>query len=144
MQKIRAVLYGVGAVGSLIAKFLLQKEGIEIVGAIDVEKEKIGKDLGEILNIDKHVGVVISNNAKKVLSNAKPNIVVHTTSSYLEDVFPQLAEIAKHGVNVVSTCEELSYPYHKYFDLSNEIDELAKKHGVTILGTGINYSLAFN
>ena len=59
MEKIKVVLYGVGAVGSLIAKHLLQKKGIEIVGAIDVVKEKVGKDLGEVLGIGKHVGVII-------------------------------------------------------------------------------------
>lgn len=138
MQKIKAVLYGVGAVGSLIAKSLLQKEGIEIVGAIDVAKEKVGKDLGEVLGIDKHVEVVISNDAKTMLSKTKPHIVVHTTSSYLKDVFPQLAEIVKHGTNVVSTCEELSYPYYSEPQLAEKLDALAKKHQATVLGTGIN------
>lgn len=138
MEKIKAVLYGIGAVGSLIAKFLLQKEGIEVVGAIDVAKEKVGKALGEVLGIGKHVGVDISNNTKAVLLKTKPNIVVHTTSSYLKDVFPQLAEIVKHGVNVVSTCEELSYPYLSEPQLASKLDALAKKHQVTVLGTGIN------
>jgi len=134
----KAVLYGVGAVGSLIAKFILQKEGIEIVGAIDVAKEKVNRDLGEVLRLGKRVGVTISNDAEAVLSKMKPNIVVHTTSSYLKDVFPQLAEIVKQGVNVVSTCEELSYPHYSEPQLAKKLDALAKKHQVTILGTGIN------
>lgn len=138
MEKIKVVLYGVGAVGSLIANFLLQKEGIEIVGAIDVAKEKMGKDLGEVLNIGKRVGVIVSNNAEKVLSKTKPSIVVHTTSSYLRDVFPQLAEIVNHSINVVSTCEELSYPYYSEPQLAEKLDALAKEHQATILGTGIN------
>lgn len=138
MEKVKVVLYGVGAVGSLIAKHLLQKKGIEIVGAIDVAKEKVGRDLGEVLGISKHVGVIISSNTKAVLSKTKPNIVVHTTSSYLKDVFPQLAEIVKEAVNVVSTCEELSYPYLSEPKLAEKLDALAKKHQATVLGTGIN------
>jgi len=138
LKKIKAVLYGVGAVGSLIAKYLLQKEGIEIVGAIDVAKHKVGKDLGEVLGINRHIGVVISNNVDDVLSKTKPNIVVHTTSSYLKDVFLQLAEIVKHDVNVVSTCEELSYPYYSEPQLARQLDSLAKEHQATVLGTGIN------
>jgi 4-hydroxy-tetrahydrodipicolinate reductase len=138
LKKLKAALYGVGAVGSLIAKFLLKKEGIEIVGAIDVAKEKVNKDLGEVLHLDKRVGVTISNNAETVLSKKKPNIVVHTTSSYLKDVFPQLAEIVKHGANVVSTCEELSYPLFSEPQLAKKLDTLAKKHQATVLGTGIN------
>ena len=113
-------------------------EGIEIVGAIDVAKEKVGKNLGEVLNLDKRVGVIVSNNTKEVLSKTKPNIVVHTTSSYLKDVFPQLTAIMKHGVNVVSTCEELSYPYFSEPKLAEKLDAEAKKHQATILGTGIN------
>ncbi len=138
MEKIKVVLYGVGAVGTLIANFLLQKNGIEIVGAIDVAKEKLGKDLGEVLNIDKCFGVIVSDSAEKVLLKEKPNIVVHATSSYLKDVFPQLAEIVKHGVNVVSTCEELSYPYVSELQLAEKLNLLAEKHQATVLGTGIN------
>jgi hypothetical protein len=138
MDGIKVVLYGVGAVGSLIARFLVQKQGVEIVGAIDVAKEKVGKDLGEILEIGKHLGVVISDNPEAVLTSVKPDIVIHTTSSYLEDVFPQLSELVNHGVNVVSTCEELSYPHHSEPQLAKKLDLMAKKSGVTVLGTGIN------
>ncbi len=138
MDQVKAVLYGVGAVGSLIAKFLLKKEGIEVVGAIDVAREKVGKDLGAVLGTGKHVGVTISSNADDVLSRTKPHIVVHTTSSYLKDVYPQLAGILKHGINIVSTCEELSYPYHSEPQLARKLDSLAKEHRATVLGTGIN------
>ncbi len=131
------VLYGVGAVGSLIAKYLLQKEGIQIVGAIDVAKEKVNKDLGEVLSVG-NTQITISNNTTEVLLKTKPHIVVHTTSSYLKDVYPQLEEILKHGINVVSTCEELSYPYYSEPLLSEKLDALARKHDATLLGTGIN------
>ena len=138
MGGIEVVLYGVGAVGSLIAKFLVQKQGIEIVGAIDMAKEKVGKDLGEILGMSKHLGVVVSDNPETVLTRVKPDIIVHATSSYLKDVFPQLIKSVNHGVNVVSTCEELSYPYHSEPRLAEKLDSLAKKNGATVLGTGIN------
>lgn len=127
-----------GAVGSLIANFLLQKKGVEIVGAIDVALEKVGRDLGEALDMDEHLGVVISSNTEEVLLETKPAIVVHATSSYLKDVFPQLAKIVRCGVNVVSTCEELSYPYFSEPQLTRKLDAIAKKHQATVLGTGIN------
>jgi len=138
MEKIRVVLYGIGAIGSRIAKFLLEKEGVEIVGAIDVAKEKVGKDLGEVLGIGKRLGVVVSNNPKAVFGKACANIVVHATGSYLRDVYPQIAPLAKYGVNVVSTCEELSYPYISEPELAKKLDALGIKYGVTFLGTGIN------
>lgn len=138
MRNVKIVLYGIGAVGSMIAKFLLNKDGAEIVGAVDIAEEKVGKDLGEILGLEKKLGIKVTNDADALLSKTNPDIVIHTTSSFLKDTFPQIASIIKHGVNVVSTCEELSYPYVSEPKLANKLDLLAKKYDATVLGTGIN------
>jgi 4-hydroxy-tetrahydrodipicolinate reductase len=138
MNKVKIVLYGVGAVGAMIAKFLLEKEGLEIVGAIDVAKDKVGKDLGEVLGLDRKLGVTVSDKTDEVVSNAHANVAIHATSSYLKDIYSQIVSIAKHGVNVISTCEELSYPHISNPELTKQLDAIAKKNDVTILGTGIN------
>jgi 4-hydroxy-tetrahydrodipicolinate reductase len=138
MEKLRVVLYGIGAIGSRIAKFLLDKNGVEIVGAIDVAKEKVGKDLGDVLGIGKRLGVRVSDDPDAVLSKANASIVIHSTTSFLKQAYPQIAKIIEHGVNVVSTCEELSYPYATDQELAKKLDESAKKQKVTVLGTGIN------
>jgi len=138
VEKIRVVLYGVGAIGSNIAKLLLEKEGVEIVGAIDVAKDKVGKDLGEVLQTGKRLSVIVSNSYDKVLSKACANVVIHATGSYLKDVYPQIAPLAEYGVNVISTCEELSYPFVTEPELAKKLDALGMKYGVTFLGTGIN------
>jgi hypothetical protein len=138
MDKVKVVLYGVGAIGSRIAEFLLEKEGVEIVGAIDLAKEKVGKDLGDVLALDRKLGVAVSDDPNDMFSKIKTDVVVHTTTSFLKQVYPQIAKVIEHGVNVVSTCEELSYPYPAEPELAKKLDELAKKHGVTVLGTGIN------
>jgi hypothetical protein len=138
MRKANVVLYGVGAVGSLIAKCLLQKKGIEIVGAIDVAEDKVGKDLGEVLGLNRNLGVQVSDSVDSVLSKVKAGIAVHATSSVLQVTYPQIASIVERGVNVVSTCEELSYPYNAEPKLAKKLDRLAKQHAVTVLGTGIN------
>jgi 4-hydroxy-tetrahydrodipicolinate reductase len=138
MEKIKVVSYGMGAVGGFIAKFLLEKEGVEIVGAVDVAKDKVGRDLGEVLGLKQKVGIKISENIESVLQETKADIAIHATSSFLKDTYPQIASILKHGVNVISTCEELSYPYASEPKLAKELDTLAKKHDATVLGTGIN------
>lgn len=122
----------------MIARSLLQREGVEVVGAIDMAENKVGRDLGSILKLGRDVRVPVSKDAASVLSETKPTVVVHATSSYLKDVFPQLEGIVKSGANIVSTCEELSYPYYSEPKLAEELDALAKKHKVTVLGTGIN------
>ncbi|MGQ9538819.1 MAG: NAD(P)H-dependent amine dehydrogenase family protein [Candidatus Bathycorpusculaceae bacterium] len=138
MAEVKAVLYGVGAVGSLIAKALLEKEGLKIVGAVDMAKDKAGKDLGEVLGLNTKLGVMVYSDVEKLFSATKADIAIHATSSYLKDTYPQIASLIKHGVNVISTCEELSHPYYSEPKLAKELDALAKKHDVTVLGTGIN------
>lgn len=138
MRKVKVVLYGVGAVGGLIAKFLLEKEGADVVGAIDVAKDKVGKDLGEVLGLERKLGIKVSEDVDSVLSKVKADVAIHATSSYLKDTYPQIASIIKNNVNVVSTCEELSYPYITEPKLAKKLDTLAKEHKVTVLGTGIN------
>jgi 4-hydroxy-tetrahydrodipicolinate reductase len=138
MEKIRVVCYGLGAVGTRIAKLLLAKEGIQIVGAIDIDKTKTGKDLGEILGLNKKLGVIVSDNVDSVLSKGGCNVAIHATGSYLKDVYEQIAPLAKYGVNVISTCEELSYPYQTDPETAKKLDALGVKYGVTYLGTGIN------
>ena len=138
MQKIRVVCCGMGAVGSRIARLLLEKEGVEIVGVIDIAKDKVGKDLGEVLELSKKLGVVVSDNVDTVLSKACCDVVVHATGSYLKTVYEQIAPLAKYGVNVISTCEELSYPYLTEPELAKKLEALGVKYAMTFLGTGIN------
>jgi 4-hydroxy-tetrahydrodipicolinate reductase len=138
MKKVKIVLYGVGAVGTLIAKFLLEKEGVEILGAVDTAKDKRGKDLGKVLGLERNLGIEVSANADLLLRQVRPDVAIHATSSFLKDTYSQIATIVKNGVNVVSTCEELSYPHVANRKLAEKLDQLAKKHDVTVLGTGIN------
>jgi len=137
-KEVRVLIYGVGAIGSRIARLVLKKKGFEIVGAVDVSPDKMGRDLGEVIGIGRELGVVVSEDAEKTLSSVKADVAVHATSSFLKTVYPQIASIVEHGVNVVSTCEELAYPYIADASLAASLDSLAKKHGVTVLGTGIN------
>jgi hypothetical protein len=138
MNMVRVILCGVGAVGRRITKFLLEKEGVKIVGALDTAEEKVGRDLGEVIGIKKKLGIVVSDEADAVLSRAEADVMVHATTSFLKQVYPQIAKALEHGVNVISTCEELSYPYIADGNLARKLDELAKRHGATVLGTGVN------
>src|SRR5438876_1745966 len=137
-KKIRAIQYGVGPIGASIAKLLREKQSVEICGAIDSDPAKVGRDLGEVVGAsDAPWGVTVSDNAGEVLSQAA-DIVMHTTSSSLEKVADQLIECLKAGSCVVSTCEELSYPYRTHPELAEQIDKEAKDWGVALVGTGVN------
>lgn len=137
-SEIKIVFFGLGPMGARIASLILKKRGIRIVGAIDIAKELVGKNLGKILKSDKKLGVAVTDNPKELLSRVKPDIALITTKPHLNEIYPQLMTCVKAGVNVISTCEELCYPYAKNAKIAKEIDEAAKKHGVAVLGTGIN------
>ena len=131
-KKIRAIQYGVGPIGASIAKLLREKQSVEICGAIDNDPAKVGRDLGEVVGAsDAPWGVTVSDNAEEVLSQAA-DIVMHTTSSSLEKVADQLIECLKAGSCVVSTCEELSYPYRTHPELAEQIDKEASSFLVRV------------
>lgn len=144
MDNVRVIIYGVGAIGTNIAKFVLGKRGIEIVGAIDISPEKVGKDLGEILGLEEKLGVVVSNNALEILSKSRPDVTLHATGSFLDKVYSQIVEIVKARSNVISTCETLAYPYYRYPELGEKLDKLARDHGVTVLGSGVNPGFVYD
>jgi len=128
-MSIKVVVYGLGYIGSLIAKILLSKENVKLIGGIEVNQEKINKDLGEVLNLNKRLEakVVHDDEAEKFLNKFKPQIVLHSTLTNLNEIYPQLIKCIKAGVNVISTAETLSYPWYRYPKLANLIDEEAKK-----------------
>ncbi|MEM2312638.1 MAG: hypothetical protein QXQ28_05245 [Candidatus Nezhaarchaeales archaeon] len=138
LSEIRVLIYGVGPIGSLIAKAALEKPGLRVVGAIDIDPKKVGRDLGEFLGLTEKLGVVISKDAEETLKEVKPDVVLHATGSYLDKIYPELVGAMEVGADVISSCETLSYPWYRYPELSKRLDEEAKRRGVTILGTGVN------
>ncbi len=138
MAKIKTVQYGCGPIGCSVVRYASQRTDIEIVGAIDIDKRLVGCDLGEVAGANGQLGVSISDNAEKVLSETRADVVFLTTSSSPEVIYPQLKQCVTAGANVISTCEELAYPYRKIPQLSVEIDKIAKANNVTILATGVN------
>src|SRR6202050_173061 len=137
-KKIRVVQFGVGPIGASIARLMRQKAMIDIVGSIDKDPAKVGRDLGEVVGAsDAPWGVIISAESQPALEKSV-DIVVHSTSSYLTSVMDQLKECLAAGCCIVSTCEELAYPWKKHPELSKQLDAAAKEEGVALLGTGVN------
>jgi 2,4-diaminopentanoate dehydrogenase len=137
-KKIRAIQYGIGPIGASILKLMREKEAIEIIGAIDSDPAKVGKDLGEVVGAsDAPWGIKVSGDSKGVLEQSA-DVVMHTTSSSLPKVMDQLLAAMEVGSCIVSTCEELSYPYRTHPELALQLDKSAKENGVALVGTGVN------
>src|SRR5438876_1280268 len=137
-KKIRAIQYGVGPIGASVARLMREKQAIEIIGAIDTDPAKVGRDLGEVVGAtDGPWGVSVSADAQEVLEQ-NADVVIHSTSSSLAKVMDQLLMCLKAESSVVSTCEELSYPFRTYPELAAKLDAAAKESGVALVGTGVN------
>jgi 4-hydroxy-tetrahydrodipicolinate reductase len=137
-KKIRVVQFGVGPIGASIVRLLRQKVSVEIAGAIDRDPGKAGRDLGEVVGApDAPWGIAVSARVPAVLDK-QVDVVIHTTSSHLPHVMDELLACLSAGCCVVSTCEELAYPFRKYPELSAQLDAAAKEEGVALVGTGVN------
>ncbi|MGB9679371.1 MAG: 2,4-diaminopentanoate dehydrogenase [Thermoanaerobacteraceae bacterium] len=137
MENIKIISWGLGAMGSGIAKVVMSKKGMELVGAIDLDPNKVGKDINEILGTN-YKPVIISSNHEEVIKKGVADVVIIATSSFTEKVFPLIKFAVSQGINVITTAEEMSYPAAQHKDLAAEIDRIAKENNVTVLGTGIN------
>ncbi|RMF93838.1 MAG: dihydrodipicolinate reductase [Nitrospinota bacterium] len=137
-QSIRVICYGLGPIGMGVARHLLTKRGYTIVGAVDIAPDKVGKDLGRLLDLDRELGIVVRNDPPDLFAQVKADVVLHTTASFLPRVYPQLIEILQAGMHVISTTEELAFPSLQHPDLARELDQIARQQGVTLLGTGVN------
>lgn len=136
-KRIRVVQFGCGPIGTRLVRLAAEKPNIEFIGAIDLVN--LGQDLGELAKVGRKLGVTISNDAGRILRETKPDLVLHTTGSSLTAIYPQLESIVLSGVKkIVSTCEELAYPYAKQPKLAESIDQLARSNNATILATGVN------
>lgn len=143
---LRVVIYGVGPIGSLIAKLLNSRKGVELVGGIDVDPSKVGEDLGVVVGLGKSLGVKVVHDSEAwgFLRSVKPDVVIISTGTYLDRIYPQVVRAVSVGANVISTSETLAYPWYRYPELSLLIDELAKKNGVRVIGTGVNPGFVFD
>jgi 2,4-diaminopentanoate dehydrogenase len=134
-NKIKFAHMGMGPMGAIVCRLACEKRGIEIIGAL--EKVGLGKDVGEVLNLGKQLHVYLTDSLSDILAK-KPDVLIHTTVSSAIKAKDQLVPFITAGVNIVSTCEELSYPWNTQPEISKELDELAKANNVSILATGVN------
>ena len=137
MEKIKIVQIGMGPLGLKITGYILERRNLKIIGAVDKAPSLVGKDLGNLCSVP-DIHLTIFDSLENLLKNEKPDVAVLTTVSGLEKIAPQIEEIVSYGLHVVTTCEELSYPWKTGPVLAKRIDEAAKKNNVAVLSTGVN------
>ena len=141
---IRVLLYGLGPIGAMVARQLAARDGFRVVGGVDVDPAKVGRDVGEISGVEHPLRVKVNPDAVRTIKHTKPDIVVLCTSSSVKSVMPQIEEVLKAKVAIVTTTEELSYPVKRNAGLARKIDAMAKRAKVAVLSTGVNPGFAMD
>ncbi|MBD3183954.1 dihydrodipicolinate reductase [Candidatus Poribacteria bacterium] len=139
VETYKVVVFGLGDIGIGTTELVLNRSNLDMIGAVDIDENKAGRPLGDLLGNTKNTDIKISQTLSEVISaSGKPDVVLQTTGSYINQIYPQLQELTSAGCNVISSAEELLYPYLRNPDLADKIDDMARTNNVTVLGTGVN------
>jgi 4-hydroxy-tetrahydrodipicolinate reductase len=137
-MNIRVMHVGLGPIGAAVVRQVAARKGFQIVAAVDIDPNKINKDVGEVVGAGRKLRVKVTADLAKTIKASKPDVAVLCTSSSLRRVMPQFEDVLKYKVPIVSTTEELSYPAPYNRRLAKRLDEAARKAKVAVLGTGVN------
>ena len=133
------IVQGLGAIGHTILAAVAGDAAFAIVGAVEIDKRLFGRALAEVVpGAPADVYIRPSLGQARADAGLDEAVVLHATGSYLADVAAQFADALRLGLHVVSTCEELSYPFVRHPETARQLDEAARAAGRTLVGTGIN------
>ncbi len=141
---IRVLQVGLGPIGVAVARQLLARRGYELVGGVDLDPAKAGRDLGEVCGLPEPLGTEVRSDLGEALTALEPDLAALCTSSSLERMAPTVEACLEAGIPVASSTEELAYPWREQPEIAHRLDRAAKRAGLTVLATGVNPGFAMD
>jgi len=143
---VKVAIYGLGSIGTLIARKAFERKNLELVAAFEIDPSKTGRDIGEVINMGERIGIIVSreSDATEILKRSRADTVLHATSSHLDKIYPQIVKCVEAGADLISTSETLVNPWYRYPKLASEIDRMARENNVSIMGAGVNPGFVFD
>jgi 2,4-diaminopentanoate dehydrogenase len=137
---IKIAQFGLGPIGIETLKLLSNKPWAQVIGGVDIDPAKVGKTLTDLGagSEDAMRESKVFDSFDKLLATAQPDVVLHTAGSKIIPTIGQIIPMVRAGVSVISSCEELLFPYHRAYDESRELDRACKESGARVVGTGVN------
>ena len=130
--------FGLGPIGLETLKLAATKPWAEIVGGVDIDPAKVGQDLSALTRVSKLRGRRVWGSLEELVARARPDVIFHTSVSKFKDAFTQIEPMARRGISVVSSCEELLFPALREPKRAAKLDRLCRKSGARVVGTGVN------
>jgi 4-hydroxy-tetrahydrodipicolinate reductase len=143
-DRIRVLVLGTGQMGTAIARLVLEKPWLELVGAYGRRTSRAGTDLGRAIGLGKDLGIVVEADLDLLVARMRPHVAIQATCSKLEDVWPEIATLLRHGVCVISIAEEMACPAVSSAEIAGEMNRLALAGSAAVVGTGINPGFVFD
>ncbi len=139
MENVKVIIWGIGAMGSGMAKMLLEKKGVDIVGVCS-RRSHVGKDLFEVVGVEAkgRAPIIVTDDIDSLVQKKSADVALIATDSFTKETFDKIKKVAEAGINIISIAEEMAFPKAQEPELTKKMDAIAKENDVTILGTGIN------
>jgi hypothetical protein len=134
---IPVIVMGLGEIGQAIARAAIARPDLRLVAAVDPHPELAGRKLADVLGSPAPDLTVVEELGEEA-ARAKGGVLLQATRSRFDEVLSELEEAVRAGLSVVSTCEELAWPWYAYHDEAVALDALCHEHNVAVLGTGVN------
>lgn len=135
-MSVRVALAGFGEMGREALRALEPRADAEVVAVYDINPCLVGRPLGEFVPGCRWPAVVVEH--PEQAGRPPADVAVHATTAFAAEAQPQLEDLLRCGLDVVTICQELVFPIAERVAIAERIDAIARAAGKTVVAAGVN------